>query len=210
MRWTGVLECWRLAINKGTLLMSLGYPRALSPGCGTNSKWLEMSGPRRRSGTFNNSSPGPFNCPSGQAPPLEHYDLQNNFQNATGVQVSTQTVRNWLLDAGLRSWRPAICIPLTQRHFEECLQWAQTHVTWTVNDWTPVLFTDESMLCVDFTDRRTRVWRSPNERLAPACIAKHDRFGGVSVMVWVGISTQGKTNPTHHWHWQQKGMSMKS
>ena len=34
----------------------------------------------------------------------------------------------------------------------------------------------------------------PNERFAPVCVAEHDRFGGGSVMVWVGISAQGKTD----------------
>ena len=72
------------------------------------------------------------------------------------------------------------------------LAWAQDHVTWTQNDWAPVLFTDESRFCVDFTDRRARVWRMPNERFAPVCVAEHDRFGGGSVMVWAGISAQGK------------------
>ena len=44
MRWTGVLECWRLSVHKDTLLMSFGYPRALSPGCGNDYKWrLDMS-----------------------------------------------------------------------------------------------------------------------------------------------------------------------
>ena len=34
-----------------------------------------------------------------------------------------------------------------------------------------------------------------NERFAEVCIAEHDRYGGVSVMVWAGISaTQGKTD----------------
>ena len=58
----------------------------------------------------------------------------------------------------------------------------------------PVLFTDESRFCVDFTDRRARVWRMPNERFAPVCVAEHDRFGGGSVMVWAGICAQGKTD----------------
>ena len=34
----------------------------------------------------------------------------------------------------------------------------------------------------------------PNERFAPVCVAEHDRFGGGSVMVWAGISAQGKTD----------------
>ena len=44
------------------------------------------------------------------------------------------------------------------------------------------------------TDRRARVWRMRNERFAEVCIAEHDRYGGGSVMVWVGISAQGKTD----------------
>ena len=74
------------------------------------------------------------------------------------------------------------------------LAWARDPVTWTQNDCAPVLFTDESRFCVDFTDRRARVWRMPNERFAPVCVAEHDRFGGGSVMVWAGISAQGKTD----------------
>ena len=69
------------------------------------------------------------------------------------------------------------------------LAWARDHVNWTQNDWAPVLFTDESRFCVDFTDRRARVWRIPNERFAPVCVAEHDRFGGVQS--WFG---QGKTD----------------
>ena len=75
-----------------------------------------------------------------------------------------------------------------------CLAWARDHVTWTQNDWAPVLFTDESRFCVDFTDRRARVWRMPNERFAPICVAEHDRFGRGSVTVWARISAQGKTD----------------
>ena len=111
--------------------------------------------------------------------------LRRDFQNATGVRISTQTIRNRLHDAGLRSRR---------YHVQMRLAWARDHVTWTQNDWAPVLFTDESRFCADFTDRRARVWRMPNERFAPVCVAEHDRFGGGSVMVWAGISAQGKTD----------------
>jgi hypothetical protein len=86
--------------------------------------------------------------------------LRNDFQNATGVRMSTQTVRNRLHDAGLRSQRPALRIPLTQCHIQERLPWAQIQVTWTVNDWTPVLFTDEFKFCMNFTERLARVWRN--------------------------------------------------
>ena len=45
---------------------------------------------------------------------------------------------------------------------------------------------------MDFTDRRARVCRMRNEHFAEVCIAEHDRYGGGSVMVWAGISAQGK------------------
>ena len=110
--------------------------------------------------------------------------LRRDFQNATGVRISTQTIRNRLHDAGLRSRRPAIRVPLTRYHVQMRLAWARDHVTWTQNDWAPVLFTDESRFCVDFTDRRARVWRMPNERFAPVCVAEHNRFGGAQS--WFG------------------------
>ena len=39
--------------------------------------------------------------------------LLSELQNATGVRLSTQTIRDRLHEAGLRSRRPAIRIPLT-------------------------------------------------------------------------------------------------
>ena len=118
--------------------------------------------------------------------------LRSELQNAIGVRLSTQTIRNRLHEAGLRSRRPAIRIPLTRHHVQERLEWARDHVTWALNDWTPIL----SLMSPGFvcTDRRARVWRMRNERFAEVCIAEHDRYGGGSVMVWAGISSQGKTD----------------
>ena len=44
--------------------------------------------------------------------------LRWDFQNATGVRISTQTIRNRLHDAGLRSRRPAIRVLLTRYHVQ--------------------------------------------------------------------------------------------
>ena len=60
--------------------------------------------------------------------------LRRDFQNATGVRISTQTIRNRLHDAGLGSRRPAIRVPLTRYHVQMRLAWARDHVTWTQND----------------------------------------------------------------------------
>ena len=123
---------------------------------------------------------------------------RHRFDNATGVRISTQTIRNRLHDAGLRSRRPAIRVPLTRYHVQMRLAWARDHVTWTQNDLAPVLFTDESRLCVDFTDRRARVWRMPNERFAPVCVAEHDRFGGGLSHGLGGNKCSGENGPPRH------------
>ncbi|KAG7484209.1 hypothetical protein MATL_G00046870 [Megalops atlanticus] len=43
-------------------------------------------------------------------------------------------------------------------------------------------------------DRCERVWRRRGERYAACNIIQHDRFGGGSVMVWGGISLEGRKN----------------
>ena len=120
--------------------------------------------------------------------------LNSDFRTATGVRVSSQTVRNRLHTANLRPYRPAVHPILILRHRTTRLQWASDHVNWQLRHWTPVLFTDESRFCVDFHDGRRRVRRMPGERYADCCVTEHDRFGGGCVMVWAGISIDGKTD----------------
>ena len=55
-------------------------------------------------------------------------------------------------------------------------------------------FTDESRFNLKFVEGRLCVWRRDGERIDPANVIQHDRFGGSSVMVWGGISHRGKTD----------------
>ena len=104
------------------------------------------------------------------------------------------TVRNRLHELGLNARRPAIRVPLTRQHVQDGLDFAITHVRWTIRDWTPVPFTDESRFYLDFTDRRQLVWRMYKERFDELNVAEHDRYGKDSVMVWTGIRVNGKND----------------
>lgn len=55
-------------------------------------------------------------------------------------------------------------------------------------------FTDKSRFTLSTCDSRERVWRRQGERYAACNVVQHDRFGGGSVMVWGGISMQGRTD----------------
>jgi hypothetical protein len=98
--------------------------------------------------------------------------LQNSVQNTTEVRVSTEIILNKLHDAGMRTRRLAIYVPMTHNHNQARLQWVRGYILWTLNEFNSVLFTDESMCCIYFTDIRVRVWRTTNERFSPVCGAR--------------------------------------
>ncbi|KAL0152051.1 hypothetical protein M9458_052655 [Cirrhinus mrigala] len=117
--------------------------------------------------------------------------LQNDLQQATNVHVSAQTVRNRLHEGGMRARHPQVGVVLTAQHRAGRLAFAREHQDWQIRHWRPVLFTDESRFTLSTCDRRDRVWRRRGER--SAAILQHDRFGSGSVMVWGGISLEGRT-----------------
>ncbi|KAI4894462.1 hypothetical protein NFI96_010012, partial [Prochilodus magdalenae] len=119
--------------------------------------------------------------------------LQNDLQQATNVHVSAQTVRNRLHEDGMRARRPQMGVVLTAQHRAGCLAFAREHHDWQIHHWRPVLLTDESRFTLSTCDRRDRVWRRREERSSPCTILQHDWFGSGSVMVWGGISLEGRT-----------------
>ena len=103
--------------------------------------------------------------------------FNTEFRNGNGVRNSTQTVRNNLHEFGLNARIPAIRVPLTRQHVQDRFDFARNHVRLTVRDWTPVLFTDESRFCLDFTDRRLLVRRMPKDRFDELIVAEHECYG---------------------------------
>ena len=122
--------------------------------------------------------------------------LKHEFWNGTGVCISTQTVRNRHHEFGLNVRGPSIPLPQTRQHLQDRLDFARTHVRWTIRDWTPVLFTDVSRFCLHFTDRHQLVRRMPKQRFDELNVAEHDHYVKGLVMVWAGISVNGKLTCT--------------
>ena len=120
--------------------------------------------------------------------------LRIDLQNASGVNISTQTIRPRLREGGLRSRRPCIRIPLARNHRR--VRYELGHGPCSLASWRleACPFLQTSRYCLDFTDRRARVWRRPVERLHADNIAEHDRYGGGSAMVWGGINWDGRTD----------------
>ena len=83
--------------------------------------------------------------------------------------------------------------PLTPHHRRCRLVFSRNHVQFGRQHLRNILWTDESKFNLVFNDGRRRVWRQTNERFRDCCVAKHDRFGGGSVLIWAGIFHDGRT-----------------
>ncbi|GFX88576.1 transposable element Tcb2 transposase [Trichonephila clavipes] len=94
--------------------------------------------------------------------------LQQHLRSATGTTVSTQTVRNRLHGVSLYARKPMLCVRLTSRHRRDCREWATEHVNWRRNEWSNVLFSDESRFSVHSDNRRIFIWRDRGSRNNPA------------------------------------------
>lgn len=129
--------------------------------------------------------------------------LRNRFQTAVTTNnrlrqvrqtnVSVKTVRRRLKEVNLQARRPATAPKLLRRHRVARLEFARERENWNVQQWSKVLFSDESRFCLRSSDGRQRVWRRTGERYEQEMFKEKISFQGGSVMVWAGISLEART-----------------
>ncbi|GFU83428.1 transposable element Tcb1 transposase [Trichonephila clavipes] len=71
-------------------------------------------------------------------------DLSRQLSSVTGTTVSRQTVYRRLCYVSLYARRPDRCVPLTATHCRLRLTWSREHALWTPQQWSCVMFSDES------------------------------------------------------------------
>jgi transposase len=108
-------------------------------------------------------------------------------------KVCKSVLRKALIKNGL-SGRVAAKKPLLRaQNIKKRLAFAKAHVNWSNEQWSRVLFTDESKFEFFGNKRRMYVRRFENERFKNYCLKPTMKHGGGSVMVWGGISVRGVT-----------------
>ncbi len=79
---------------------------------------------------------------------------------------------------------------LKQKQRQKHLIWPKEKKNWTVAQWSKVLFSDESKLCISFGNQGPGVWRKRGEAQNPCCLKSSVKFPQ-SVMIWATMSSAG-------------------
>ena len=121
--------------------------------------------------------------------------MQHSFSaDFTRLQVSTQTVRNRLHDRGLNARWPYIVLPLTARHRRARRDWARQYQRWNLGHWPHIMFSVESRFLLRLLWWSTKGLAAPGERYFDETNLPHDRYGGGSVTLWGGVTTNERTD----------------
>ncbi|GFU08332.1 transposable element Tcb1 transposase [Trichonephila clavipes] len=121
-------------------------------------------------------------------------DLSRQLSSATGMTVSRQTVCRRLEHIGLYARRPVRCVPLTATHCRLRLTWSREHALWTPQQWSCVMFSDESRFSLQSDSRRTLIWRVPGTRYHQENTTERHRHGGAGGLVWGGNILGSRTD----------------
>ncbi|GFV50533.1 uncharacterized protein TNCV_2097111 [Trichonephila clavipes] len=118
--------------------------------------------------------------------------VTHHIESVTHHSVSARTIRRRLQQSGLSARRPLLGIPLTQNY--RCLhhQRRDERRMWAA-EWTEIVFTDESRICLQHHDGRIRVWRHRGERMLNSCVMHRHTSPVPRIMVWGGIGYHSRT-----------------
>ena len=98
--------------------------------------------------------------------------------------ISSQTVRNVLKAASLKAVVKKKKPLLSIRYRKHRLAFALKHQHWTVEDWTRVIWSDETKINRIGSDGRKYVWKVAGKSLQDKEVQGTIKFGGGSLMVW--------------------------
>ncbi|GFX99898.1 transposable element Tcb1 transposase [Trichonephila clavipes] len=121
-------------------------------------------------------------------------DLSLQLSSATGKTVSRQIVYRRLGHIALYACLPVRCVPLTANHCRLRLTWRTEHALWTTQQWSCVMFSDESRFSLQSDSRRTLIWRASGTRYHEENTIERHRYGGAGWLVWGGIILGSRTD----------------
>ncbi|GFW13664.1 HTH_Tnp_Tc3_2 domain-containing protein [Trichonephila clavipes] len=123
--------------------------------------------------------------------------LSRQFSSATGTTVARQTLYRRLRHIGLYARRLVRCVPLTATHCRLRLTWSREQALWTPQQWSCVMFSDESRFSLQSDSCRTLIWIESGTRYPQENTIERHRYGGARWLVWGGIILGSRTDLPH-------------
>ncbi|GFS58523.1 transposable element Tcb1 transposase [Trichonephila clavipes] len=122
--------------------------------------------------------------------------VTQHIESVAHHSVSARTIRRSLQQSGRSARRPLLGVPLTQNHRRLHRQWCDEGRMWAA-EWSEVVFTDESHICLQHHDGRIRVWRQRGERMLNSCIM-HRHTGPAPDIMGLATALFQKDNARPH------------
>src|SRR6185369_10602063 len=117
--------------------------------------------------------------------------VQKKLRTDDEVIISSNTVRRVLrrhgYEARVKRKRPL----LMEKHRKKRLNFAKEHKDWTIDDWSKVIWSDESKFQLFGSDGREYYWKRPEELLKPRHVQPTVKFGGGRIFVWGCMTWEG-------------------
>ncbi|GFT78207.1 transposable element Tcb1 transposase [Trichonephila clavipes] len=88
---------------------------------------------------------------------------------------------------GLYTRRPVKCVPLTTTHCRLRLTWSRKHALDTPQQWTCVMFSEESRLNLQSDSFWALIWRASGTVYHQENITERHRYGVAGRIVWGGM-----------------------
>ncbi|GFT16392.1 transposable element Tcb1 transposase [Trichonephila clavipes] len=128
----------------------------------------------------------------------QRFQDDGNLSRCYSTQAAPELQRRmrtgiWQL-LGLHARRPVRCVPLTATHCRLRLTWSREHALWTPQQWSCVMFSDESRFSLQSDSRRTLIWRAPGIRYHQENTTERHRYGGAGWLVWGEIILGSRTD----------------
>ncbi|CEG85144.1 hypothetical protein RMATCC62417_18869 [Rhizopus microsporus] len=115
--------------------------------------------------------------------PFVTYDRLRLELHRVDIKVCRQTIISSLkkieFDSYLHAYKPA----LTEEHMKKRLYWAREHIHWTDEQWSNVIWDDNSRFTVTITDSGARVIREIDEQYDTKHIAPEKKYSDGEAMI---------------------------
>jgi hypothetical protein len=118
------------------------------------------------------------------SPQLTASDGLAYLKSEFGVEVTPQTIRNRLKSLGLFARRAARKPLMLLRHRKLRLTFARHYQHWTSDDWSQVLWSDETKFNLFNSDGNHMIRRPKGTRYQPKYIRPTVKFNGGGVLCW--------------------------